>query len=351
MQSTMNIPDQFRAAQFTEKNGQLEIKPTQLGEVKADECVIKVHVCGLHSTDELLKHDLLPDMRYPMIPGGVVVGEIAKAAQQGKRNLKEGTLVVAITFMRGLAEYVAVNEAMVIELPKSFHSGDKHLEAPICAFDATRVWVAHERCHDELKRMNDAERRLVKDLNERMGFKGDGVLVVYGQGGFVKVALDTIKMAKQDRKVILVATSDRWSAGDYGLKDDCLVVVGKHNVADELKKLGGAQGIMCVDMPIQQVEQLLDGCRFHSSIVLLSPRQDQAMQLPIANILAKSMTLHGQPLVTHKQLEHAMQLADKHGLRAPVKQFNFDEGGVRQGWAAVEGREQFEAAVVVVSRS
>ena len=33
-------------------------------------------------------------MRYPMIPGGVVVGEIAKAAQQGKRNLKEGTLVV-----------------------------------------------------------------------------------------------------------------------------------------------------------------------------------------------------------------------------------------------------------------
>ena len=180
--------------------------------------------------------------------------------------------------MRGLAEYCAVNETMVVELPKSFQNGDKQLEAPICAFDATRIWVAHERCHDELKRMPDAERRLAKDLNERMGFKGDGVLVVYGQGcvplslsngvgarsragadartpllplalparsGFAKVALDTIKMAKQDRKVILVATSDRWSAGDYGLKDECLVVVGKHNVADELKKLGGAQGVMC----------------------------------------------------------------------------------------------------------
>jgi len=84
--------------------------------------------------------------------------------------------------MRGLAEYCAVNESMVVEMPKGFHSGDKQLEAPICAFDATRIWVAHERCHDELKRMPDAERRLAKDLNERMGFKGDGVLVVYGEG-------------------------------------------------------------------------------------------------------------------------------------------------------------------------
>lgn len=84
--------------------------------------------------------------------------------------------------MRGLAEYCAVNEAMVVELNKSFHSGDKQLEAPICAFDATRIWVAHERCHDELKRMPDAERRLAKDLNERMGFKGDGDLVLHGEG-------------------------------------------------------------------------------------------------------------------------------------------------------------------------
>ncbi|GAA5847247.1 hypothetical protein JCM9279_006156 [Rhodotorula babjevae] len=350
MQSSMRIPQEFRAAQFTQKDGQLEIKQTQLGEVKADECIIKVYMCGLHSTDEMLKHDLLPDMRYPMIPGGVVVGEIAKSAQQGKRNLKEGTRVVAISFMRGLAEYCAVNESMVVELPKSFQNGDKQLEAPIWAFDATRIWVAHERCHDELKHMPDAERRLAKDLNERMGFKGDGVLVVYGEGGFAKVALDTIKMTKQDRKVILVASSDRWSAGDYGLKDDCMLVVGKHNLADELKKMGGAQGIMCVDMPTEQFEQLLDGCRFRSSLVLLSPRQAQAMTMPIANILAKSMTIHGQPLLTHKDLEHVMQLASKHDLRAPVKAFQFDEGQVRQAWAPVESRQQFEASVVVVSQ-
>ena len=36
MQSSMGIPDQFRAAQFAQKNGPLELKQTQLGEVKAD---------------------------------------------------------------------------------------------------------------------------------------------------------------------------------------------------------------------------------------------------------------------------------------------------------------------------
>ena len=40
------------------------------------------------------KHDLLPDMRYLMIPGGVVVGEIVKAAQHGQGKLKKGTRVV-----------------------------------------------------------------------------------------------------------------------------------------------------------------------------------------------------------------------------------------------------------------
>ncbi|GAA5919892.1 hypothetical protein JCM8208_005801, partial [Rhodotorula glutinis] len=36
--------------------------------------------------------------------------------------------------------------------------------------------------------------------------------------------------------------------------------------------------------------------------------------------------------------------------RAPVKQFQFDEGQVRAAWSAVEGREQFEASIVVVSQ-
>ena len=48
----------------------------------------------------MLKHDLLPDMRYPMIPGGVVVGEIVKSAQQGQRKLKEGTRVVGASPLR-----------------------------------------------------------------------------------------------------------------------------------------------------------------------------------------------------------------------------------------------------------
>ena len=69
-----------------------------------------------------------------------------------------------------------------------------------------------------------------------------------------------------------------------------------------------------------------------------------------ANILAKSMTIHGQPLLTHKNLEHVMQLASKHDLRAPVKQWGWDEQQVRQAFEAVERREEFKASVVVVSQ-
>lgn len=85
-------------------------------------------------------------------------------------------------FQGGCAEYCIADESMTVELPKHLDSGNKQVEAPVFAFDATRVWVAHERCQDQWKRMPEQERRLAKEINERMGFKGDGLLVVYGEG-------------------------------------------------------------------------------------------------------------------------------------------------------------------------
>lgn len=60
------------------------------------------------------------------------------------------------------------------------------------------------------------------------------------------------------------------------------------------------------------------------------------------------MTLHGQPLLTRSELERVLSQADKHGLRAPVKQYRFDDGSVREAWTRTENRDQFECSVVVM---
>ncbi|BGP42738.1 hypothetical protein JCM10450v2_006848 [Rhodotorula kratochvilovae] len=344
--SSQMVPQQFRAAMWTEKNGQLQLKETHLKNVEPEEAVIKVHYCGLHSTDEMLKFDKLPGMKFPLIPGSAVVGEIVKAPQQSKHGLQQGMVVAAVPFEGGLAEYCVAHESMIVPLPKNFHQGEQAREAPVYAFDASRVWVAHERCAEQHKRMSDQERRLVKEINERMGFRGDGVLVVWGEGGFAKLALDTLKMAKVDRKVILIAPSYRWKPQDYGIKDECMLVLGHQDITQELKKHGGAEGVLCCDMPTQNLEELLDGCRFHSSMVMLSPRKDEDLQMPVANMLAKSMTLTGMPILTHSELDRVLREAEKHRLRAPVKGYRFDEQGVREAWARCESRDQFECSVV-----
>lgn len=65
------------------------------------------------------------------------------------------------------------------------------------------------------------------------------------RSGFARLALDTLKKVKTSRKLILVATSDKWKANDYGLKDDEVLCINQHDVRNELKKRGGAHGIVC----------------------------------------------------------------------------------------------------------
>ncbi|GJN93655.1 hypothetical protein Rhopal_006712-T1 [Rhodotorula paludigena] len=340
------VPQQFRAAQFIQRGGELEIKETKLSQLHSDELVIKVQACCLGSTDELLKFDLLPDLQYPLIPGAAVVGVVAQTAQKGQQQFKEGDCVAAITGCGGLAEFCRANEAMCVKLPQQFHEGERLVQAPTMTWDAGRVWTAHHRCTEAEKRMDKHEREMVREINERMGFKGDGVVVVYGEGGFARLALDTLKKVKTSRKLILVATSDKWKANDYGLKDDEVLCINQHDVRNELKKRGGAHGIVCCDMPREGLEALLDGCRYHSTIVMMSPRRDEGMEVPIANILAKSMTLHGSPVMTHSDLRDVLSFAEQHRLEAPTRAFRFDENEVREAWQAVESRDEWKCSVV-----
>ncbi|GAA5985327.1 hypothetical protein JCM10908_002624, partial [Rhodotorula pacifica] len=83
MSSSSNLPQQFRAAQFTKEGGELELREARMKEPRPEELVIRVCASGLNSTDQMLRGDRLVGVDMPVTPGQAVVGQVVKAAQRG----------------------------------------------------------------------------------------------------------------------------------------------------------------------------------------------------------------------------------------------------------------------------
>ena len=48
----------------------------------------------------------------------------------------------------------------------------------------------------------------------------------------------------KDSKFILISTSEKWTAQDYGLQDQYVLCAGKHDIRKELKTRGGAHFVI-----------------------------------------------------------------------------------------------------------
>ncbi|GAA6018879.1 hypothetical protein JCM10207_000272 [Rhodosporidiobolus poonsookiae] len=149
---------------------------------------------------------------------------------------------------------------------------------PVIAFDGGRICSSIQRCEPECKALNEAEKRALRQDNQKMGYREDEcALVLYGKGGFARIAIDTTKayvgkvqhgMLPHQRnrhkvQFVLVAPSNRWSAKDYGLRDNEGLCLDRDqgNIEQRLKQYGGTQLTCCIVQLNKGVEQVLDGRR------------------------------------------------------------------------------------------
>ncbi|GAA5895889.1 hypothetical protein JCM6882_001403 [Rhodosporidiobolus microsporus] len=372
-----NIPNTYRAATFSGPNSGISIREVETKQPRENEMLVKVHSVALSSTDQLVRNDLVPGINYPVIPSSALTGTIVKLGPRSTSggshaHFKEGQKVAAVTFKGALGEYARVHCDSAVEIKSGQFKGEEE-EAAIYAFDAGRIWGSYLRCEREHKAMDNEERRIMHELNQRIGFgKEEGVIVVYGEGGFARLAINVLdkfqrtggssmisslvgsghSAGRTEYRVVLVATSDRFSAKDYNIDEKDMLVVDRHNIAQELKQRGGAAFVVCTEQVDQNrgAEALLDGCRYGASINVLSPTRDGKVQLPIANVIAKALRISGGPILTHSLLDRTLELAQKNNLNVRTKKFRFDEQQLDQAWRSLENPEVFEAPLVIVNQ-
>ncbi|BGP19303.1 hypothetical protein JCM10213_001522 [Rhodosporidiobolus nylandii] len=361
---TTTLPQNYRAAQFTERGGGIEIRQVETKQPGENEVLIKVHACGLNSTDQIIRNDLVPGVYFPAGLGQNVVGSVVKVGQQSggllSRGLKEGMKVAAIRYHNGLAEYTIARSEATVELKEGDFAGEDE-EAAVFAWDASRVIGAYRRAETEYKNLTNSERQLAHDVNKRMGFgEHEGVIVVYGAGGFNRLAVDVLRKTAETKtslfgppqrhRIVVVASTDRWSAEDYGVEAKDFFLASDRNIADMLKKLGGAGLIICTDQPNKNLEGLLDATRFGASVAILNPSQQADFKVPLGNVIAKALKVAGPPILAHDLLEQSLHVCSKCNIRAPIKKYAFTQEAINQAWKDLEDGTKFEAPLVVIQQ-
>ncbi|GAA6033145.1 hypothetical protein JCM8097_002967 [Rhodosporidiobolus ruineniae] len=350
------VPTECKAYNFEEMGGELKLQMRQVPQLKDHEVLIKVSACAMNSTDEIARYDLLDMKRFAITPGCNVAGTIVKLGKNVSsmsHKLKEGQHVVAFPMYGGMSEY-CVADAMYC-CPMSDKLG--MTESCLAAYNCGRIMASMMQWQKKMDMMTKEEKMACDTACMEMGFKGEGVLCVFGCGGQAKVACDAIKAMQahmphmsmvKNCRLVLITPNDRWSPSDYGMRKDDVLVWGQCNVREELMKMGG---VWCTRMPETKAMcmEMMCGMRMNSCMMLMNPGGDAMMQLPMGPMLVKSISVCGAPMPTSTEMLNCLDMCEKAKIHVDVDCVDFmDESRVREMWRCMEKGESFEAPMVMM---
>lgn len=233
----------MRAVQVSKAGGAFELVERDIPKPSAGQVLIKVQACGICHSDSLVKEGHWPGVQYPRIPGHEVAGVIAEvgpginAWSVGQRvgvgwygghcteceSCRRGDFVTCqngaisgITYDGGYADYMVAPAQALALIPDDLKAADAGplLCAGITTFNALRHSIAGPG-----------------DLVAILGIGGLGHLGVQ----FAKrMGFNTVAIARGREKEELAR---KLGAHHY-------IDSKKDNVAEELKKLGGAKVVL-----------------------------------------------------------------------------------------------------------
>ncbi|GAA5998072.1 hypothetical protein JCM5350_004799 [Sporobolomyces pararoseus] len=355
-----DLPESYKVAQFSTPHAtSLEINTVNWAEPREGEVVVKVSSCGLHASYQIIKHSLLPHLKYPITPGSFCTGEIVQVGQNVK-HLKLHHKVVGVAIQGGgcLAEYAVLNSDYVVEIKRK----EGATQQVYCeVFEGSRVEAELRRFEKEEKELSKDERRRIHDANERLVFSaggvgGDGVNVIIGDGGSARVAIQVLKHSSthKDQRVYLLTTDtqDRWNHSFYDIDESNHLKLSHNEIGSALKSIGGIRFAIAVTQPPQEgLEQILEAMRYGSQLVVLSPHPSEKLQVPLAPLIAKSLSIRGAVWPDRTSLEKVLEMVHKHTLHVSSNLYKFTPEGINEAWMDLEKGEKFDQPVVVLDQT
>ena len=246
----------------------LEIQEIDKPKIAENEVLIKVEAAGVNFPDALLvqgKYQIVMDP--PFTPGNEVCGFVEDKGE--KVNIPIGTKVIGIPPIGGFAEYVAVNENLVIPVKNNFDS-----------LAGASLPINYGTSYYALKRRANAK-------------NGETLLVLGASGG---IGTSTIQLAKVMGLHTICAVGSNEKA-DYikSLGADEIIRYDQVDLKETVKELTDGKGVDIVIDPVggEATEQALRATAFNGRLLVIGFANGSIPKISLNLTLVKGVSIVG----------------------------------------------------------
>ncbi|CCM03460.1 uncharacterized protein FIBRA_05593 [Fibroporia radiculosa] len=334
--SNFTPPSTYKAYAFTEKGGSLK----QLTFDWKDPQLVPTHRSPVAYSDEVVKHQSMPQVKYPLVPGHEIIGDVV-AIPSTEQHWKLGQRVGGgwhgghcgvcnrcrvgdfitcdkedingIARHGGYAEFVTLRTEAVVGIPGDMDPAEV---APLlCAGVTTFISLRNMNC------------------------KPPDIVAIQGIGGLGHLGVQFAKA--MGYRTIALSSSQAKRDLALSLGAHFYIAGSPEEQAAALQEFGGAKVIMTTAPDSQSVQTLISGLGIEGELLVLGLAGQ--ISFDSVSMIIKRHSVRGWPSGIPTDIEACVLFAKTHGIKTMVEIFSLDQAN-----EAYErcGSAQFRAVIV-----
>jgi D-arabinose 1-dehydrogenase-like Zn-dependent alcohol dehydrogenase len=333
----------MKAVQVTKPNAPFEVVEREIPTPGPRWVRIKVEACGVCHSDMLVRSGAYPGLQLPRIPGHEIAGRI-DALGEGVSPWKVGdrvgvgwhgghdftcepcrrglfincvnAKVTGISHDGGYAEYVVVPQESLARIPEGLDAKDA---GPLLCAGVTTY---------------NALRNLGAIPGQTVAVQGIGGLGHLGVQFAAKMGFRTVAITRGGADKVKLAR-------DLGAHE--VIDTDTGPVADQLKKLGGADVVLATAPHSEAIQATLDGLKPRGKLLIVAAPFNP-ISVPVFTMLS-GKEIHGWPSGSSIDSEDTMRFAKLTGVRPQIETFKLADAE-KAFTAMMESRVRFRAVLV-----
>ncbi len=334
----------MKAVQVPKAGADFEIVERDIPQPQAGEVRIQVQACGICHSDMLTKNGGFPWQTYPRVPGHEVVGiidEIGSGVTEWKKGDRVGVgwhgghcfvcdscrrgdfvtcqneAITGLTRDGGYSQYMLARHEALALVPAGLDSSEAGplMCAGITTFNALR----------------------------NSGARPGDLVGVQGIGGLGHLGVQYA--AKAGYRVAAIGRGPENGALAKKLGAFAYIDTKASNVADELKKLGGARVLLATAPNAKAMSDTIEGLAVGGKLLIVGA-PFEPMEVSVPSLLLSRRGIQGWPSGTARDSQDTLEFSEFAGVRPMIEKYPLEK--VKEGYERMEsGKAQFRVVLTM----
>ena len=321
-----------------------EMQEREIPQPGAGEVRIRVEACGICHSDLIVKQGSFPWLVYPRVPGHEVVGivdELGSGVSEWKKGDRVGVgwhgghcfvcdscrrgdfvtcqnqAITGVTRDGGYTQYMLARREALAVVPRGLDSADAGplMCAGVTTFNALR----------------------------NSGARVGDLVAVQGVGGLGHLGIQYA--AKAGYRVVAIGRGPENGALAKKLGAFAYVDTKATNVAEELKKLGGAKVLLATAPNAKAMADTIDGLAVGGKLLVVGA-PSEPMEVSVFSLLLSRRGIQGWPSGTARDSQDTLEFSEFAGVRPMIEKYPLEK--VKAAYERMEsGHAQFRVVLTM----